>query len=177
DVERRVHVGDVDLRLLADLDARVELCGPFRGQHAARAAVEDPEPQRGVARRLPRTGEAVVVLLVTLGQLRAALAQYRAELVVVARSGDTKLELGLDGAISPDAQPSCHASRVTAKRRTFECCAATPPRRCTRLPRSPCLPLRRCVAPLGSECRAGATAPSRRRPPPGARSRARPARA
>src|SRR5438552_14542038 len=99
-VQRRVNVGDVNLGLLADLDASFEGRRTLCGEDAAWAAVEHAKPQRRVAGRLARPVETVVVLLVAARQLGAALAEHRAKLGVVACARDAKPELRLDGAVS-----------------------------------------------------------------------------
>src|SRR5690348_16635480 len=95
-----VDVLDLDLGLLAALDARVELRRAFGREDAVRAAVQDAKAERRVARRLARTVEAEVLLAVVPADLRPALAQHRAQPAVVIRPGKPELELGLDAAVS-----------------------------------------------------------------------------
>src|SRR6266581_7219574 len=129
-----MNVGDVNLGLLANLDASFEGRRTLCGEDAARAAVEHAKPQRRVAGRLARPVETVVVLPVAARQLGAALAQHRAELGVVARAGDAKLELRLDGAVSRGAQPATrHAASVTVTRRSFATGRERRSPRCIRL--------------------------------------------
>src|SRR5437870_4856083 len=109
-----MNISHVDLGLLADLDASVECGRTLGGQHAPWPAVEDAKAKSGVACRLARAVEAVVVFSVPASKFGATLEQHRAQLGVIANAGDAKLELRLDGAVSRSAQtPARHAASRT----------------------------------------------------------------
>src|SRR5260370_15883240 len=95
-----MRVLDLDLGLLSRLDSLHERRRPLRGEHAARAAIENTKPKRGTARGLPGAVEAVVLLVVLALELRAALAQERAQPGMVARPGDAELQLAFDAAVT-----------------------------------------------------------------------------
>jgi hypothetical protein len=76
-VEGGVRVRNVDLGLLADLDPGDEMGLALRGQDPARPAVEHAQAQRGASRRLARTGEPEVLLVVGALEAVAKLAQRR----------------------------------------------------------------------------------------------------
>ena len=106
-VEERVHAR-VDglrvqvrrLRLEIDLDPADEVCRPLGGENAARPAVEDAKPERDVARRLARTVEAVVLLVVLALEPGSPLAKQRSQPSMVLSTTDSELELAFDAAIT-----------------------------------------------------------------------------
>src|SRR3981081_580486 len=95
-----MSVLDLDFGLLAHLDAADEVCRPLDGEDAARSAVEDAKPERDVARRLARTVEAVVLLVVFALEPGSPLAKHCSQACVVLRSTDSELELAFNAAVT-----------------------------------------------------------------------------
>src|SRR5438093_2964906 len=99
-VEGRVHVLDLDLGLLAHLDSAHKLCRPLHSKHAVRPAIENPQPQGRSARRFAGPIEPVVLLLILALELGPALAKGGPDSRMVARAGDSKLQLAFDASIT-----------------------------------------------------------------------------
>src|ERR1700687_1407693 len=94
-----MRVLDLDLGLLPHFDPADELGGALHRNDAARASIENPQPQGRLPRRFPGAVKPVVLLVVFALEVGASLAQDSAKSRVGARARHPKLQLAFDASI------------------------------------------------------------------------------